>query len=336
VGDSNYVEVLVSQQVPTSFMRMFGPSASTVAARAVAGLKPSGDPCIIALDPDDSDAFKHNGTPTLITDCGIMVNSSSGSALREVGSGCITASWVGVTGGYSGNCINPTPATGIDAVIDPLLTLPVPDYGTMSSGYTTSASTTSAFGGSAFAARGGNGNGNGNGNSSGGGTTVEHYWPGYYSNEIKINGGTVVFEPGTYVLEKGMKITGGSVTGDGVFFYNVNADGKQFIDIGGNAEFQLSAPTSGPYKGMLFFNNRNAPDRSPGHKLGRGNETSYLAGALYFPSQHIDWAGNPESYVFWTMVIANTINISGTSDIMVLNKPTMQQAPPAYRSVLWE
>ncbi|MGA1677116.1 MAG: hypothetical protein ACO377_11870, partial [Pseudomonadales bacterium] len=50
-------------------------------------------------------------------DCGIMVNSSSASAMREVGTGCITASWVGVTGGYSGNCINPTPATGIDAAL---------------------------------------------------------------------------------------------------------------------------------------------------------------------------------------------------------------------------
>jgi len=86
-----------------------------------------------------------------------------------------------VTGGYSGNCIEPPPATGIDAVIDPLLTLPVPDYGAMGGGYTTSASSSSAFAGSSFAAKGGNGNGNGGGS---GGGTVEHYWPGYYSNEV--------------------------------------------------------------------------------------------------------------------------------------------------------
>jgi hypothetical protein len=332
IGDSNYVEVFVTEQVPTSFMRIFGPQASTVAARSVSGLKASGDPCIIALDPDASDAFKHNGTPTLISDCGIMVNSSSGTAMREVGSGCITATWVGVYGGASGNCINPTPSTGIDPVIDPLLTLPVPDYSSMSGGYTTSAAGTNAFGGSSsFAAKGGNGGGG-----NGGGDAVDHYWPGYYSNEIKIQNGSAVFEPGVYVLEEGLKITGGSVTGSGVFFYNVNADGKQFIDIGGNATFQLSAPTGGPYKGVLFFNNRNAPDRSPGNKIARGNEDSYMVGALYFPSQHLDWAGNPENYIFWTMVIANTINISGTADVMVLNKPTQAQAPPAYRTVLWE
>jgi hypothetical protein len=346
VGDSNYVEVYVAEQVPTSFMRIFGVEASTVRARAVSGLKATGDPCIIALDPDNSDAFKHNGNPTLFSDCGIMVNSSSNTAMRQVGSGCITASWVGVTGGASGSCINPTPSTGIDAVIDPLLTLPVPDYSSMGSGYTTSAAGTSAFGGSSSFAANGNGNGNGGGNGGGGngggnggggsGGGVVHYWPGYYSNEIKIQNGTAVFEPGVYVLEKGLKITGGTVTGSEVFFYNVNSDGKQFIDVGGNATFQLSAPLSGPYKGMLFFNNRNAPDRSPGNKIARGNEDSYLIGALYFPSQHLDWAGNPENHIFWTMIIANTINISGTADIMVINKPTMQQAPPAYRAVLWE
>ena len=334
IGDSDYVEVYVTEVVPTSFMRIFGPTASTVSARAVSGLKATGDPCIIALDPDASDAFKHNGNPTLMTDCGIMVNSSSSTAMREVGAGCITASWVGITGGYSGNCINPTPLTGIDAVIDPLLTLPVPDYSSMGRGYATTAAGTSAFAGSnTFSATGGNGNGNGGGNGAG---NVEHYWPGYYSNEIRIQNGEVVFEPGVYVLEKGLKITGGAITGSDVFFYNVNSDGKQFIDIGGNAIFQLSAPTSGPYKGMLFFNNRNAPDRSPGNRIARGNEQSYLVGALYFPSQHLDWAGNPENYAFWTMIVANTINISGTSDLMVLNKPTMQQAPPAYRTVLWE
>lgn len=71
-------------------MRMF----STVRARSVAGLKATGDPWIIVLDPNDADAYKHNGTPVLTADCG------------------------------------------------------------MSAGYTTSAATTTAFGGSGFAARG--------------------------------------------------------------------------------------------------------------------------------------------------------------------------------------
>ena len=137
-----------------------------------------------------------------------------------------------------------------------------------------------------------------------------------------------MFEPGTYVLEKGLKITGGNVSGQGVFFYNINADGKQHIDVGGNASVQLTAPTSGPYKGVLFFVNRSAPDRSPGNNIARGNEESFFEGAIYMPSQHLDFAGNPETAIHWTIVVVRTLNISGTAQVQVVNKPTTAQAPP--------
>jgi len=333
-NDSNYVEVFVAKQVPTTFMRIFGPRTSTVRARSVAGLKATGDPCILVLDPDDADSYKHNGTPILTADCGIMVNSRDSSrALRQNGSGSITATWVGVTGGASGSNITPTPQTGVPPMVDPLASLDPPSLGSVPNGYTTSAATTSAFGGTSFAARGGNGNGNGNG---GGGGDTTHYWPGVYDSEIKIQNGDVVFEPGMYILEKGMKISGGTVRGSEVFFYSVNADGKQHIDIGGNASVQLSAPTSGDYKGMLFFVNRDAPDRSPGNKIARGTEDSFFSGAIYMPSQHLDFAGNPETAIHWTVVVVNTLNISGTAGVQVVAKPTTEQAPPAYRTVLWE
>ncbi len=87
---------------------------------------------------------------------------------------------------------------------------------------------------------------------------------------------------------------------------------------------------------MLFFVNRNSPDKNPGNKLARGNENSYYAGAIYMPSQHLDFAGNPQNNVHWTVVVSKTLNISGTADIQVVGKPTSEQAPPAYRTVLWE
>src|SRR5690606_17810195 len=42
-GNSDFVEVIVAKTVPTTFMRIFGPSLSTVRARAVAGLQRNGD-----------------------------------------------------------------------------------------------------------------------------------------------------------------------------------------------------------------------------------------------------------------------------------------------------
>ena len=126
------------------------------------------------------------------------------------------------------------------------------------------------------------------------------------------------------------------MTGSEVFFYSVNADGKGHIDIGGNASVQLSAPTSGDFKGMLFFVNRDAPDQNPGNKIARGTDDSFLSGAIYMPSQHLDFAGNPKTAIHWTVIVVNTLNISGSAGVQVVAKPSTAQAPPAYRTVLWE
>ncbi|MEZ5392902.1 MAG: hypothetical protein R2724_08500 [Bryobacterales bacterium] len=68
--------------VPTTFMRIFGPDYSTVSARSVAGLERAGDPCIIVLNETEPDAFKTNGTISLQSNCGVMVNSNRPATRR--------------------------------------------------------------------------------------------------------------------------------------------------------------------------------------------------------------------------------------------------------------
>ncbi len=333
-GNNSFVEVIVERQVATSFMRIFGPQFSTVRARAVSGLRYSANPCVLALDPSASSALRLNGGPTLEANCDVVSNSTSATALNNVGGGSLTGAAIGVSGGYSGGgSYSPTPLTGVLPSLDPLAALDPPTCS--SSGTISAASSSSAFGanaGAVFAAQNGNG-GNGNGGG-GGGLTV--YSPGSYSSEIKISNGVHQFQAGIYCLAGGMTITGGTVTGSGVSFYNQNPTGKEFIDIGGDADIDFSAPLSGEMKGVLFFNDRNAPDRSPGNKIARGNGDQRFQGALYFPSQHLDWAGNRLSDVSWSMVIAKTLNISGTSDVQVVNAPTETEGPPVYRALLTE
>ncbi len=346
-GNSDFVEVIVAKEVPTTFMRIFGPSFSTVRARAVAGLERGGDACVIALDPTASNAIWANGNPTLTAACGIVANSTASTALRTNGAGSsITGTYIGTAGNYSGSGFNPTPQAGMLPVIDPFLNIPTPAI--PANGYTTKAATSSAFGGYTAAAKNGNGNGNGNGGGSNGGTTggttgggsgVTHYWPGYYANEIKIQNGTVVFEPGLYVLNAGMKISGGAISGEDVTFYNMNSSGKDYMDIGGNAVVNFSAPDDDPdydYYGILFMGPRDGNTGSPGNKIARGNSGSSFTGALYFPSEHLDWAGNPSASVSWGMVVAATLQISGTADTQVINPPTESQAPKTYRLLFSE
>jgi Flp pilus assembly protein TadG len=339
VGNNDFVAVIVSKQVATTFMRFFGPTMSTVRARAVSGLQRSGDACVISLNPDASNAIWANGTPTLTATCGIISNSTTGNTLRTNGGGVtITGTYIGAAGGYSGSGFNPTPVTGMLPMIDPFLNISYPT--SAPNGYTTTAASSSAFGGYIAAAANGNGGGNGSGNGGdGGGGSTTYYWPGYYSSKIQVTNGNFIFMPGLYILEAGLTISGGTVNGEDVTFYNKNTAGNDFVDVGGNATVTLSAPDDDPnyeYYGILFMGPRYGNPRNPGNNIARGNSDSSFTGALYFPSEHLDWTGNPSSIVSWEMVVANTLNISGTADAQVINPPTEIQAPKTYRMMFSE
>lgn len=316
-GDNLYVEVNVSYQAPTTFMRIFGSRYSTINARAVGGLERAGDPCIIVLDETKPDAFKTNGTISLSSDCGVMVNSNAPAyAARNTGGGCITVTWFGVAGGWSGNCITPTPKSGVTRVLDPLANLAEPAKPATAG---TGTKTTNAQG-----------------------AKLTIFTPGYYNTKLQITNGdeNAFFQPGLYYLKQGMQITGGNVYGSGVFFYNADTTGQKAFDISTQSTntIILEAPTGGDYKGMLFWYNRNAAYVNNGSKIARGSANSYYSGAYYFPSTHLDWAGSPGNLIHWTMIIANTLNVSGDSQVAIyqVNKPTKEQAPPSFAAVMFE
>ena len=283
------VTVVIDQDFPTTFLGILGVTQSTVAAQGVAAMTPYGDACIIALDRSATDALRASGGAVVTAACGIMSNSADSTrGMRGMGGAVVTSSWTGVTGGVTGQeHFTPAPETGVPPILDPMAHVDPPDYAAWPAGsYDTPSQTYVCPAGNCV-----------------------------FSGEIKINNGSRTFQSGTYVLQKGLKITGGDVTGTGVCFYNVNASGKDHIDIGGNGDVQLSAPTSGPMKGILFFADRNSPYKNPGNKIGRGNSASYFEGALYFPSQHLDWAGSSNTGGPWSMVIAKTIDVTGTAGI---------------------
>jgi Putative Flp pilus-assembly TadE/G-like len=102
-----YVEVIVSQPNPTYFMSMFNFSPLNVTAKGVAGITP-GTACIIELDRNSDDStLLINGNTTITTpNCGIQVNSSSGSAFCDSGNAQIDSPYIRVTGNQAsgGKC----------------------------------------------------------------------------------------------------------------------------------------------------------------------------------------------------------------------------------------
>lgn len=307
-ANPNFVEVIIEQTVPSTFMRVVNRQQATVRVRSVGGMVWGGDPCLVALNTTASAAFNVQGNTTVEADCGVYSNSSASNALNSPSStGCITATWAGISGQANGTCFNFSGGMdeGLPPIPDPLATLPEPDCASMPAGRRTGI----------------------------------NYWPGRYNGALlNINGGNYQFQPGIYCVTSGMHWTGGTISGDGVMFYIVNNPGNQAngVNINGNAFVNLSAPTSGPYQGILFYGARSNPSWNPGNHI-EGTSTSTFTGAIYFRNEHIQFAGNSSAVNEWAMVIGDTVEFIGNSGLRFLKKPTdPSTAPPIFRVALTE
>lgn len=110
------------------------------------------------------------------------------------------------------------------------------------------------------------------------------------------------------------------VKGAGVTFYNT-AGGASWgcaassiasVSINGQAQMQLTAPTSGSLVGMLFFEDRSQYFGG-GAKINGGSSSSF-DGALYFKNSNLQFAGTNSTNGYMVLV-ADTISINGTTTI---------------------
>src|SRR5271154_319686 len=72
-GNANYVEVVVSQNQPTIFMRVFGLSAMSIVGRAVATLGPS-QGCVYTLGASGTDITFNGAGNTNMPNCSVLDN----------------------------------------------------------------------------------------------------------------------------------------------------------------------------------------------------------------------------------------------------------------------
>jgi hypothetical protein len=138
--------------------------------------------------------------------------------------------------------------------------------------------------------------------------------PGIYSS-IKISGyGSLVLNPGTYLIEGGgLTVTGcGNLSGDGVFIYNA---GSYFPDPGGsmggitlrgNGMIDLTAETAGDYAGVVIF---QARDNTRALALG-GCAASGLNGIVYAPNALLTLQGYAQ---LDASLIVDELNVGGSS-----------------------
>ncbi|QRM27652.1 pilus assembly protein TadG-related protein [Microvirga sp. VF16] len=136
-----------------------------------------------------------------------------------------------------------------------------------------------------------------------------------FCNGLTLKGAITFKEDVLYIIDGGeLKITGGELHGDRVTFFFAN---DATADLAGRPLLDLSAPSTGPYAGLLFFSSRC--DLSP-TTCGEvfkitGNVGSTVQGALYLPGSAVEFLGNSESTNDCLQVIADKVTFTGNSTI---------------------
>jgi Putative Flp pilus-assembly TadE/G-like len=337
VGDSNYVEALVTAVQPTYFAKVFGVGSATVEARAVATAQKGynwGDNCLITLQPASAsiEGVNLTGNPILnAPTCGIADNgnfNTKGNALT-VSADTFQASgdWVSKGTQPSDITCNPgapaCPETNVSGATDPVAanlgTAPTPS----ATPYTVNIA------------------GSGDPTCGGNCTYINGTYyisPGTFCS-ITIQGvasDKVVFNSGLYIIEgedagcttESLNIPGNAtISGTNVTFYFT---GSSTLNITGTPTMNLIAPTGSYcgtstdcYAGMLFWEDPTDTNTTP--QLG-GNDGSVFSGIIYFPNDQLTFFGNATSGctdpstcgITVDEVVVGSLALSGTPDVNIL------------------
>jgi Flp pilus assembly protein TadG len=84
------------------------------------------------------------------------------------------------------------------------------------------------------------------------------------------------------------------------------------IKVNASTNMNMSPPLSGTYQGIAIFQDRRASDCNNCNKIN-GNSGSIIQGAIYFPSQELEYNGTGNTAAQCTMFVGRRLNFSGNS-----------------------
>lgn len=283
-GKPDYVEVLVERPGRRFFSSLFGAGASTIRARAVGLTGTPGDACVLALNATASASALYTGSADIVLNgCSLFANSTSANALELKGGAKLTAKSVGLVGGYSQSSNSTVVAaegvrTGQAPIEDPYRDVEVPPHVGCDPD-------TGSF---------------------------EPHPDG--SPYVLCNGLQITsaqsrhLPPGVYVVKGAMRVSG-TLTGSGVTIILTSEGGvASSLEITGSATIDLSAPTSGPTAGLVFFQDRDAP--AADNKI-TGSSSFRIDGALYFPRRKVSFRGTTGGADACTQIVAGGVEFTG-------------------------
>jgi Flp pilus assembly protein TadG len=301
--DPTAIEVIVTQPQPRFFSGLYQAADPAVSARAVARKTPGqGHACVCGLHSTGTVITVAGNGKLNAPNCDVVADSNSATAIAINGNPAKLTTACAVTDGP------PPGKTGTGTLVTTICT----PSGTVTTGATVNCDD---YGGVAFPSPTGPTQTN---NTCVGGTMN----PGYYPSGINITA-SCTFSPGVYYVgnggippNKGFKISGGpstTVTGTGVTFL-IQAGSPlttpNVLTINGAGTVTFTAPTSGSYKGIVFFGDRAGTPTYINQIAG--TVAVQITGAIYFPTQNFTDAGTSSATSACTQVIADTVTVTGT------------------------
>jgi hypothetical protein len=132
-----------------------------------------------------------------------------------------------------------------------------------------------------------------------------------YSGGLNVaNGNNVTLEPGLYIINGGTLNFGGGVfsSATGVTFYLTNGATLYFAN---NFTGAFSAPTSGPYQGMLIYQDPSDTNAA----TFAGGASGGLVGSIYLPGANLTFNNNVHVTVDGFIDTGGKLEIDGSAEV---------------------
>lgn len=263
----------------------------TAVATTVAGGSAASSPaCVLALSTIEVGVFFGGNTDLILDECSIASNSPADPSIQQVGTSDVTADCVYAAGPINNSGNSNMTTTGCETPVtipepfpDPYADLELPDdipdcvdfEGTLSPNTSYCAVDDEE--------------------------TVD-----IIEDTIVVNNDQVL-DPGVYYFEDNVTLHS-NLVGEGVTFVTLT---ESSLHINAGAQLVLSAPTTGDFAGILFYQNREVSGST--HFIN-GHSANQLTGAMYFPTADVTVNGTADATDGCLQLIAFTLHFIGTSN----------------------
>lgn len=257
------VDGTASCVVPSRFLKLIGVDSLRVSISSSAVGAPVGA-CVIALDPVTKESFSVSGLGKVnVPNCGIQVNSSSKTALKQSGNGSITAKSISIVGDYAkASVTTPMPNVLQPVMDDPLAGVPEPtvpascDYTDVLFNSPMVFPADTVFCGNIV-----------------------------FNSDVTFEDGVHFFKAANVSTQSNAVLTGKSTM---LFFDKDSVLTKS----AGTGSFNITAMASGTYEGIAIFTSRLTPT-SVVYTL-TGDKNYFVNGTVYMPTVRLEMYGTAE------------------------------------------